>query len=328
MAKKKANSLELSGVRVNYDPKNGSLRLTSKDPDLRGKAFNITLTSNSTTSNTLLELMEAKGVELGHTEVPNRCSFDDVRGLENTYEPYSPLSFTLGRDELELRIDLAEHGSLLLAGRAGGGKTVMMRALARQAMLRPNFRVHLFNTRRSEIAPEILRPNDEYLPGFSQITQRLEALIGLMEERLKLLKAAGAVSMNELAMEESYTYELLLIDGLEEVIFDGPFEESAAYYKAASNANLARLGQLIRLGRAARIHVVVASQFGGDSVTDELIPLFSARVLFGSNPQGRHWKVLQQKPQYGEHMLQPIGRAILGVDKKLTLFQSVFTNWE
>lgn len=328
MAKKKANSLELSGVRVNYDPKNGSLRLTSKDPDLRGKAFNITLTSNSTTSNTLLELMEAKGVELGHTKLPDRCSFGDVLGLENTYKPYSPLSFTLGRGEHELRLDLEEHGSLLVAGCPGGGKTVMLRALARQAMLRPNFRVHLFSTRRSEITPEVLRQNDEYLPGFSQITQRLEALIGLMEQRLKLLETAGAVSMDELAMEESYTYELLLIDRLQDVVLNVSDDVSAAYYKAASEVNLARLGQLIRRGRAARIHVVVASQFGDGSVTDELIPLFSARVLFGSVSQSTHWNVLQQKPQYGEHMLQPTGRAILSVDKKLTLFQSVFTNWE
>jgi len=315
MAKKKANSLELSQVQVKIDEKTGSLRITSKDPDLRGKAFNITLTSSSATTETLLELMREKGVKDAEADyyITNKLALRFLGGIEAVYDPTRPLEFVLGEtfNSRKVRLNFEKEAHLLIAGLPGGGKTVAIRSLIEQATARPNIRVHLVDA-YGEATAYGLRFTDTSALDADRALKLLESLATLAEDRYKLMQAQGVRTLSD-----EHPYELLLVDGFDQ-LFNS--ESPEPYYRNLYEQANVYLRQLITAGKEAKIQVVMTSQRPDRG----LVELFKNRILFGENSQSQQWEVLGEKPQYGSIMLKWHGRGILKTDEGLTLFQSIF----
>lgn len=148
-----AKYLELSNILVSYDPDSRVFRMTSKDPKLDKRPFQVTLPTNSfhssSTVDTLFELFEGEGLIEGNT-FPEIAS-PDYGALfgDGTFNPKTtvflgedvngkPIPAVLDTSAVSARSSYS-HRDLIVAphtfitARAGGGKTTLLRTVLKHA---------------------------------------------------------------------------------------------------------------------------------------------------------------------------------------------------
>ena len=219
------------------------------------------------------------GTSLVGIEIPNRTrqtvSFGDIL----PYVTGGPLEFALGRDsEGEPMVaDLAKMPHLLIAGTTGSGKSVVISSIIMSLLMRTfpeDVRLIMIDPKRVEFAPYDGLPH-LYVPVVTEPKQAASALqwaVSEMERRLKIFERIGVRKISTFNEKQAagefekydnppskMPYLVIVIDELSDLMMVAGKDVEASIVRIA------------QLGRAAGIHMIVATQRPSSNVVTGLI---------------------------------------------------------
>ena len=188
------------------------------------------------------------------------------------------LAFALGEDAggQPLTLDLAAMPHILIAGATGSGKSVCINSLvASLLMTRPpdELRMIMVDPKRVELTPfngipHLVMP---VIVEADEVQPALRGLINEMTRRYKLMEEAGVrnIAGYNAKAAEAMCFLALIVDELADLMMTGGLEVEQ------------QLVRLAQLGRAAGIHMVLATQRPSVKVVTGLLKAnVPARVAF------------------------------------------------
>ena len=212
-------------------------------------------------------------------EIPNRSrqnvSFGDIL----PYVKGGPLEFALGRDAegTPMVADLAKMPHLLIAGTTGSGKSVVISSILMSLLMRTfpeDVRLIMIDPKRVEFAPYDGLPH-LYVPVVTEPKQAASALqwaVSEMERRLKIFERIGVRKISTFNDKQAagefdhydnppvkMPYLVIVIDELSDLMMVAGKDVEASIVRIA------------QLGRAAGIHMIVATQRPSSNVVTGLI---------------------------------------------------------
>jgi len=221
-------------------------------------------------------------------EVPNSdVTFVHLRALLETEEfkkAPSPLTFALGKDILgkNYYVDIAKMPHILIAGETGSGKSVCINAMIASLLYKASpdeVKLVLIDPKVVELSVFKNIPH-LYAPVVTDPKKAASALAGAVSEmnlRYKRFAECGAreiTRFNQLigADETPLPHVVVIIDELAELMMSSPREVEDSICRIA------------QLGRAAGIHLVVATQRPSVNVITGVIKAnISSRIAFKVN---------------------------------------------
>ena len=188
------------------------------------------------------------------------------------------LAFALGEDAggQSLALDLAAMPHMLIAGATGSGKSVCINSLiASMLMTRPpdQLRMIMVDPKRVELTPFNGIPHlvTPVIVEADEVQPILRGLINEMTRRYKLMEDLGVrnIAGYNAKADESMSFLVLIVDELADLMMTGGLEVEQ------------QLVRLAQLGRAAGIHMVLATQRPSVKVVTGLLKAnVPARVAF------------------------------------------------
>lgn len=292
MAKTKASSLELLDVRVKYNPSNGSIKLTSKDPELNGLPFAVTLSSDTPSSRSLLQLLKNHGLVSAEadTALPD---VKDVRPVD-LYSPDKPHLYWIGANGLgNVALDLSENTSAALFGAAGTGKSVALNSIIEQAASNPDTRVSYYSSRPSVYGPDFKgnRSSDLYQLNF------------MFDQILNSFSKTGP------------RHEVIFLENMEDLFMGRPSEGELR------DQLVTKLESILSLSKRFSVRTVMVWQSpAADCGFGRLRSLIDTKVLFGAAQEMPTRLVFGEPSRYG---LGSLGVGV-GVLKSQNDSQTIF----
>ena len=219
------------------------------------------------------------GTSLVGIEIPNRKRQNVNLGDVLPYVKGGPLELAIGRDAEGTPVvaDLAKMPHLLIAGTTGSGKSVMINSIITTLLMRAlpeDVRLIMVDPKRVELAGYNGLPH-LYVPVVTEPKQAASALqwaVSEMERRLKVferlnVRKISTYNEKQAAGEfESYDnppqkmpYLVIIIDELSDLMMVAGKDVEASIVRIA------------QLGRAAGIHLIVATQRPSSNVVTGLI---------------------------------------------------------
>lgn len=175
-------------------------------------------------------------------------------------------------------IDLAVHPHYMIGGETGSGKTVLIKSIMLQALMK-DFEASLIDMKHFvdyvSILPQLRSAVDEE----DELTEFLSQLVAEMHRRLSVLKEAGCANIekfNEANPGKPMKRILCVIDEyMEAVVKTGSKEQ-----KNRGEKNEEMIASLCKLARAAGISMILGLQRGGQEISGQIRS--NTRVLLGS----------------------------------------------
>lgn len=219
------------------------------------------------------------GTSLVGIEIPNRTRQNVNLGDVLPYAKGGPLVLAIGRDAEGAPIvaDLAKMPHLLIAGTTGSGKSVMINSIVMSMLMRStpeDVRLIMVDPKRVELAGYNGLPH-LYVPVVTEPKQAASALqwgVSEMERRLKVFERIGVRNISTFnAKKEAGEFEhydnppakmpylVIIIDELSDLMMVAGKDVEASIVRIA------------QLGRAAGIHLIVATQRPSSNVVTGLI---------------------------------------------------------
>lgn len=220
------------------------------------------------------------GTSLVGIEIPNRKRTNVFLGDVLPFAQDKPLEIAVGLDSegKPVIIDLASLPHLLVAGTTGSGKSVMLNAAIMSILMRSTpeqVRFILVDPKRVEFTTYVGLPH-LYVPVVNEPQKAASALqwaVAEMVRRLKVFEKAGVrdikaynkrIDKGELtrddgAPEEKIPYFVIVIDELADLMMVAGKDVEASIVRIA------------QLGRAAGIHLIIATQRPSADVVTGLI---------------------------------------------------------
>lgn len=219
------------------------------------------------------------GTSLVGIEIPNRKRQNVNLGDVLPYVKGGPLELAIGRDAEGTPVvaDLAKMPHLLIAGTTGSGKSVMINSIITTLLMRAlpeDVRLIMVDPKRVELAGYNGLPH-LYVPVVTEPKQAASALqwaVSEMERRLKVferlnVRKISAYNEKQAAGEfehydnppQKMPYLVIIIDELSDLMMVAGKDVEASIVRIA------------QLGRAAGIHLIVATQRPSSNVVTGLI---------------------------------------------------------
>ena len=219
------------------------------------------------------------GTSLVGIEIPNRTRQNVTLGDVLPYAKGGPLELAVGRDAEGVPVvaDLAKMPHLLVAGTTGSGKSVMINTITMSMLMRATpeeVRLIMVDPKRVELSGYNGLPH-LYVPVVTEPKQAASALqwgVAEMERRLKVferlnVRNIGTFNKKQAAGDyESYDNPpnkmpclVIIIDELSDLMMVAGKDVEASIVRIA------------QLGRAAGIHLIVATQRPSSDVVTGLI---------------------------------------------------------
>ncbi len=219
------------------------------------------------------------GTSLVGIEIPNRTRQTVAFGDILPYVQGGPLEFALGRDAegQPMVADLAKMPHLLIAGTTGSGKSVVISSILMSLLMRTfpeDVRLIMVDPKRVEFAPYDGLPH-LYVPVVTEPKQAASALqwaVSEMERRLKIFERIGVRKISTFNEKQAagefekydnppakMPYLVIVIDELSDLMMVAGKDVEASIVRIA------------QLGRAAGIHMIVATQRPSSNVVTGLI---------------------------------------------------------
>ncbi len=219
------------------------------------------------------------GTSLVGIEIPNRTRQTVAFGDILPYVKGGPLEFALGRDAegQPMVADLAKMPHLLIAGTTGSGKSVVISSILMSLLMRTfpeDVRLIMIDPKRVEFAPYDGLPH-LYVPVVTEPKQAASALqwaVSEMERRLKVFERIGVRKISTFNEKQAagdfekydnppakMPYLVIVIDELSDLMMVAGKDVEASIVRIA------------QLGRAAGIHMIVATQRPSSNVVTGLI---------------------------------------------------------
>lgn len=278
----RGNYLELK-VRVSYDKKTDTVHLTSNDKDIDlTEGFHLTLNGGKSAEYALRGLLEKEGLipKDRFKTIPRTASFSNA---EN-HDRWDQFPLGIYADERETVWLPNQSPNILLGGPTGAGKSIIQRNILFHCIQHPShWRILGIDLKRVELSPYA-----KYEESFLGIATSLEdagaAIFFAHEEmmtRYQELEKAGLNNYQDL--ENHPKAILLMID--EAFTLLAPTGEKSPKARSEDSFRvtmLEKLNEITRLGRAAGIHTVMASQRADfDFLNGEMKSNFSTRIAAG-----------------------------------------------
>ena len=219
------------------------------------------------------------GTSLVGIEIPNRTRQNVNLGDVLPYVKGGPLELAVGRDAEGAPIvaDLAKMPHLLIAGTTGSGKSVMINSIIMSLLMRTfpeDVRLIMVDPKRVELAGYNGLPH-LYVPVVTEPKQAASALqwaVCEMERRLKVFERIGVRKISTFNEKQAagefekydnppakMPYLVIIIDELSDLMMVAGKDVEASIVRIA------------QLGRAAGIHLIVATQRPSSNVVTGLI---------------------------------------------------------
>ena len=192
-------------------------------------------------------------------------------------EKYSVLCVGVNRS-YPINIDLAVHPHYMIGGETGSGKTVLIKGLMFQALMK-GYLVHLIDMKHFVDYPALLPHLSKAVDNEVELPAFLLELVNEMHRRLNLLKECGCANINE--YNASHTEKpmpriLCVIDEyMEAVVKTGDKDQ-----KVRGEKNEAMIASLCKLARAAGISMILGLQRGGQEISGQIRS--NTRIILGS----------------------------------------------
>lgn len=219
------------------------------------------------------------GTSLVGIEIPNAKRQNVNLGDVLPYAQGAPLELAIGRDAEGAPVvaDLAKMPHLLIAGTTGSGKSVMINSIVMALLMRTlpeDVRLIMVDPKRVELSGYNGLPH-LYVPVVTEPKQAASALqwgVSEMERRLKVFERLGVRNIatfndkQQAGLFEHYDnppqkmpYLVIIIDELSDLMMVAGKDVEASIVRIA------------QLGRAAGIHLIVATQRPSSNVVTGLI---------------------------------------------------------
>lgn len=267
----RGNHIILENVRVFYDEKKDAVILTSKDKDIPAhKSFSITLNNGREAEYILRDLLSKAGKipKDKNKSLPKTASYEK----SHYHKDWEHFPLGIQADGTELIWWATHSGNLLLAGPTGSGKSNMERNLIFHCLNNPDkWQVTGIDLRRVNLSAYAKYPDvvKRIATNREEADEALVAMYTEMMERYDAMDRAGVTSYQDLS--EPPHAQLILIDDVYMLHASSDSLESIERYR--------KIEELLRLGRAAGIHVVISVSSPIGIINQELLLHIPTRIL-------------------------------------------------
>jgi DNA segregation ATPase FtsK/SpoIIIE-like protein len=274
--------LTLSNVRVAYRPKDDTIHLTSTDRDLAGEGFRLTLKPGTETDQILRELLYEKG--LINQELNTDGLLPTVASLKlDASTPWYSIAIGEGVED-QISVDARTNPNVIIAGPTGGGKSVMQRNLIHHCLTH-NDQWAVYGV---DLTGVELKPYLKYETTVREITTSVGDTL------LMFLKLQSEMYRRYALMEKHGINNLLDLDAKDSEAGDTKalmiiVDEATALFRDENTMDTKARDMIrevtesiVRLGRAARIHVVLSTQRIADAGIPRTIDNCAVKITCGA----------------------------------------------
>lgn len=318
----KYDSLPLENVRVHYDTSTGAVIISSKDPAIKGKPFQIKLSADSPTYDTLLNLLETRGLaEVNSTKIAKSIEIPSAKMTDSDKKEYKT-RIRIGEsfEDEPIELDLKHSPHILIAGGTGSGKSIIQRLIAAHALSHSDeIDFYGIDLKRVELQPYFKDSKENLATTLDDAMLLLDNLKQVLQARYDFLENEGKNSYLDTDLKAIYLMvdELYLISGSSGVKSSEGRVEDAKRVLIMENLQL-----LARLGRAAGFYLFIATQRPDATViTGEFKANLTTRILAGNAGATVAHMTLDKRPQFGGALLRNRGRAIVSTYGQQKLVQ-------
>lgn len=267
----RGNHIILENVRVFYDEKKDAVILTSKDKDIPAhKSFSITLNNGREAEYILRGLLSKAGKipKDKNKSLPQVAAYEDSK----YHDDWEKFPLGIKADGTELIWEATRSGNLILAGPTGSGKSTMERNLIFHCLNNPDqWQVTGIDLRRVNLSAYAKYPHvvKRIATNREEADEALGDMYAKMIERYDAMENEGVTNYRDLS--QSLHAHMLLIDDVYMLHASSDSIESIERYR--------KVEELLRLGRAAGIHVVVSVSSPIGIINQELLLNIPTRIL-------------------------------------------------
>lgn len=270
-------------VRVSYDEKTDTVHLTSKDKDLQApQGFHLTLNNGREAEHVLRDLLEREGLipKEKSKVMPTRAFF----GNATTHEVWNEFPLGVGANDKEIIWDPTRSPHMLIAGSTGSGKSVIQRNIIFHCIQNSDKWGFLgIDVKRVELSPYV--KYDKAVLGIAtNLEDAYEAVKFAHEEMMSRYAEMEELGVNNFRdLENAPKAVLLMIDeGYMLLALTGSQLPEEKVKDELRKKMKATLLDISRLGRAAGIHLVFATQRpSADVLSGEFRQNLSTRIAAG-----------------------------------------------
>ena len=305
-------NLILENVIVSYRPKDDSIQLTTTDPDLAGKPFQVVLKNGTETEQVLRNLLIDNGVI--NQERTDALLSKDASWKLCAHPDLINLGVTSTGDAV-WNVKATPHA--LLSGTTGSGKSVLQRNVFLHCLAHEeDWEFYGIDMKRVEMS--FMRPYTSLVRKIATDSVGAFAVLKQVErqmlQRYTLLDAEGATHLA--ALKNPPKAIMLMVDGLAELGRSTEDEDTGALRDKC----MAVLSHIARLGRAVGVHLLLATQYPDPVVLPgELKANLGLRIAVGRMSAAQSFMTVDSPVA---SYLPPVkGRAILSDSWKGTFTQ-------
>lgn len=268
-------------VRASYQPQDDTIHLTTKDAGK--KNIHLTLNRHSESEETIRnQMIEAGLIQPAQAGIPSMAvyPFGNAR-------PWHQFPLGVTRGNREVVWDVLREPHMLLGGPTGSGKSVIQRAIIAHTLENPEWNFVGIDLKRVELSV-YKRYTNTVKTVATELETAVAALIQVqaaMNERYEVMQTRGVMDYLSLRDEHGNRPKsiLVMIDEAFVVLAPEGYRGEGGKERDMLHGEAARLVQNIALlGRAAGIHLVIATQRPDAAVVPEVArDKFDMRVAAG-----------------------------------------------
>lgn len=288
--------LELDNVRVYYNQSEDSIQLITKDPDLKGKQFQLTLKNGTESEQNLRNLLREKDVitERGqrsglpkfiHYPTVDNYSFDKIpESLNNKDNALVGETY----ENTTYAIDLRSSSRIIIRSKAGDGKSILVQNFVLHALrYKDDFSIISIDPKYTMSFLRHSKPKN--LVGISStpedVLTTLKFAKAVMEKRYEAMVQQGFSNFEDFENSSEFIVPkiMIVISNLDEILrkpLNYPREEQAnreVWYKET----VSLLQDILNNNYDTGIVVVASSSY--TEIPEEINESFDTRVNFGSS---------------------------------------------
>ncbi|MEW1813024.1 DUF87 domain-containing protein [Pseudarthrobacter phenanthrenivorans] len=152
-------------------------------------------------------------------------------------------------------LDLSASPHTLVLGGTGTGKTLMLRSMAETTLTR-GFRTVIIDAIRRGAGFRAFTGRADFATSRKEATEALDGIVTEMTRRYDLLHAHGESTVWDLPASEDLEPIFVIVDEYAATVADADTQEHIDQVEAIKR----HIAAIVRLGRAAGIHLVISTQ--------------------------------------------------------------------
>ena len=255
---------------------------------------------------------------LSKKELPQKISLKSLMG-----EIVNPYQFVVGKSQTGiLTANLEELPHLLIAGVTGRGKSTFLNSVLISLLKSPKLRIYGIDLKIVELAIYKDFPRFRVESTMAGAMQTLRKIKAEMESRYQHLEKQGRLKID--TEKGPHDRIAVVVDECSD-LFSKMERTSADYKMALECREMANV--LARKGRAAGIHLILATQRASANTLDSrILSNIPARVCFRMASVSNSVLVLGNKDAF--HLEDIPGRGLWAFGTEIKLFQAPFVSLE